>query len=304
MRPGRELLLLVEDIYKAADGERHWAPVLRSLQWRLKCVACAIVVHDFATGRGAIELAVGIAAPLGPGGSAGIGVAVLVASVAAIWLRGYVVPGTPWLTRTYFPDRVLRYFDHHEAGNPTESPDGTVDPEAILLAAGALTECDDRDDLCLTPAFRAAWHERIDALRGTDASRGDLAEMLGLPVSALEFEDYGSAFQARAAADHLGGPESERWRVGQWESEGAFIADMAAAGVLDGRLDGWDAFSAPQRGQVLNGLRVFLDTCPTCGGPVAFGEETVESCCMSVDVVAVTCEACDDRLFEARQPFG
>lgn len=62
MKPGRELLVLVEDIYKAADGECQWAPILRSLQGRLKSPACAIAVHDFTTGRGAIECAVGIKA--------------------------------------------------------------------------------------------------------------------------------------------------------------------------------------------------------------------------------------------------
>lgn len=264
-----------------------------------RCIPCTAVNVVIALG---LAVGLGLAAPLGPAGSAGVGAAVLVVSAAAIWLRGYVVPGTPWLTRTYFPDRILRYFDHHAPADPMDAPDGAVDPETVLVEAGALTECDDRDDLCLTAEFRAAWHGRIDALRGTDASRADLAEFLGIPVSALEFEDYGSAFQARAAADHLGGPNSERWRVGQWESEGAFIADMAAAEALDGRLDGWDVLTAPQRGQVLNGLRIFLDECPTCGGPVTFGEETVTSCCMGVDVVAVTCNDCGERLFEARQP--
>lgn len=40
---------------------------------------------------------------------------------------------------------------------------------------------------------------------------------------------------------------------------------------------------------LLAGLRLFLDTCPVCEGPLAFGKETVESCCRSVDVVAVDC---------------
>jgi len=55
------------------------------------------------------------------------------------------------------------------------------------------------------------------------------------------------------------------------------------------------------RGEVLNGLRMFLETRPS-GGDVRMGEEVVESCCTSHEVVAVTCEETGERLFEQRSP--
>ena len=44
---------------------------------------------------------------------AAVAVAALTTALATlvIVLRGYLVPGTPWLTRTYFPDRVLQWFE-------------------------------------------------------------------------------------------------------------------------------------------------------------------------------------------------
>jgi hypothetical protein len=50
----------------------------------------------------------------------------------------------------------------------------------------------------------------------------------------------------------------------------------------------------------LSGLRLFVETCPVCDGRVSIGEETVESCCRSYDVVAVACDDCDARLLEER----
>jgi hypothetical protein len=37
-----------------------------------------------------------------------------------------------------------------------------------------------------------------------------------------------------------------------------------------------------------------------CAGPVSLGQDTVESCCRSYEVVAVSCSDCDSRLFEER----
>ena len=136
------------------------------------------------------------------------------------------------------------------------------------------------------------------ALSATDAGHADLAGMLDLEADAIDLEEHGEAYVALAD----GGGVSGRRRVGQWESPGAFIADMAGARVLADRVPGWEGLDAAARGRVLNGLRVFLDACPSCGGDVTFGEETVRSCCRSKQVVAVTCTDCGDRLFEAEQP--
>jgi hypothetical protein len=87
-------------------------------------------------------------------------------------------------------------------------------------------------------------------------------------------------------------------RIGHWESRAAFIADVAAAPVVAARLDDWGPMPVAYRSELLAGLRLFLERCPTCEGDVSFGTDIVESCCRSYDVVAANCEGCDARLFE------
>jgi hypothetical protein len=53
---------------------------------------------------------------------------------------------------------------------------------------------------------------------------------------------------------------------------------------------------------VLGALRLFVEECPGCEGPVTLEERVVESCCTSYDVIAGRCRACDARLFEVRLP--
>jgi len=259
------------------------------------------------------------------------GAGVFVASVVLIYLRGYLVPGTPQLTKRYLPDDVLRVFGKEPArpaqsglgagldgdgtsprqagGDAVSNGDGTgaagsatngdavaaardeadaLDPELVLLRAGALEECEDGEDLCLTDQFKQSWD---DAMADFDGE-GDLAQRLvaqfDLDVDECEIEAFDDG---RVLTDGDG-------RIGQWPSEAAMIADAAGAAVLRSRLSGWDDLSTREKGSLLNGLRLFLEECPTGDGGIEFGQETVESCCSSYEVVAVTCEETGDRLFE------
>ena len=263
-----------------------------------RCVPCTAVNLLIAA---ALALAIGFALPAGLGPPAGA--LVLLAALAAIYLRGYLVPGTPWFTKTYFPDWLLRAFEKEpdvgaraatgsgaSAGVGARSADevagGAFDAEAVLLAAGAVEACADVDDLCLSPEFRAAWRAEIEAARGEDVEPGDLATALD---PALDVERRGELLVAL----------DDGRLAGQWESEAAFLADVAAAPALADRYPAWADLGIEERGAVLNGLRLFLERCPSCDGPVSMGEETVDSCCRWVEVVAVACEDCGARLFEA-----
>jgi len=217
---------------------------------------------------------------------------VFVVCLGAIYFRGYLVPGTPELTKRYFPDWLLAVFDTHESPTPVEGED--LDVEATLIEFGVLTECADVDDLCLDDAFRAAWLERIEAVREDDTGRDVLADLLDVDPDRLSFREYDSSDAFAATVDGN--------RVGQWESRAAFLADVGAAEVLESRIDRWNDLPVTNRSQLLGGLRLFLDTCPSCGGALGFGEDTVESCCRTIDVVAVTCEDCGARVFEAEYP--
>jgi hypothetical protein len=219
-----------------------------------------------------------------------VGSVVFVLSIGSIYLRGYLVPGTPWLTKTYFPDWLLRAFDK-DVTAPAAPLADDLDLETVLQRAGAVTECEHEDDLCLTDAFQRAWREEIDRLRQTETSQADLATVLDVDPDRLRIEERGDAFLARIDGN----------RAGQWESQAAFIADVAGARVLDRRYDGWAALDVEFRSAICNGLRIFLERCPACDGPVATEQEVVESCCRSTEVVAMSCGTCGARLLEVEQ---
>jgi hypothetical protein len=224
----------------------------------------------------------------------------IVVSLVAIYFRGYLVPGTPRLTKQYFPRRLLRWFgkvpsvvENRRANERSEDSDTDFDDEtveAVLIRADVVEECRDGTDLCLTDQFRSAWHDQIATVREGDTERERLLAVLDVEEEVeIEFEDHGTAFEAEANGYH----------VGTWESQAAFIADVAAGELLSDRLAVWDDCSSFERGELLQSLRLFLETCPACGDPLSFSTDTVESCCTSHEVAAVTCDECEQRVFEA-----
>jgi hypothetical protein len=216
-----------------------------------------------------------------------------VGSVAAIYLRGYLGPGTPTLTKRYFPDSVLKLFDKHEVPDPPTVEDD-ADVEAFLLDTGALEECREGRDLCLTDDFHDAWYDRIDShrRRGDDVDDSVVALFEGLDIEPdrVRIETYGDAYEAYI----------DDTRVGQWESRAAYLADIAAEAEFRERHPAWHRLGFDERTEILGALRLWLEQCPECDGPVTLGEETVESCCRSIDVIAATCEDCGARVFEAQ----
>ena len=229
-------------------------------------------------------------ASLGPWLTPALGAAVFVVAAGAIYLRGYLVPGTPWFTRTYFPDWLLRAFDKEPAVEPpVRGAGGEVDVESVLLDACAVSECDDVDDLCIEADFREAWRAEVLAIRGADERPRDLSSVLG---DGVRLEEHGDP---PAATDGT-------QLVAQWPSEAAFLADVAGGAVLAARYPGWAELGPAERAAVLAGLRLFVERCPSCGGPVTMGEEAVASCCRWHDVIAVACDDCGARLLETEVP--
>ncbi|MDY6774988.1 MAG: hypothetical protein SV253_02745 [Halobacteria archaeon] len=276
-----------------------------------RCIPCTLVNVVIAT---AVSTAIAYFSVVAGG-------AVFVVSLAAVYLRGYLVPGTPALTKRYFPDSALRLFGKSESRMGSVGVDGgqsdrdreksrvEIDVESFLYDSDILTDCDG-DDLCLTPEFRDRWYSRIDEIQ--HSSGPEIYDLLGIDdllgsesETEVEIDDYGDAFVA--SVDGV--------RVGKWESRAAYIADVAAAEVLDSTdtdadadadsdAYSWDDLGYETRTQVLGGLRIWLDRCPDCGEDVSLGQETVESCCSTVDVVAAECEGedCGARVFEAEYP--
>jgi hypothetical protein len=261
-----------------------------------RCLPCTIVNTVIAL---VVSAAVGVlfVAFASPATGVGAALVVLFLSAASIYLRGYLVPGTPELTKRYFPPWLLRVFGKEPESStetPTQmnlrgnDPSREFDPETKLTEAGALEECETGDDLCLTEEFREAWHDEMERASGEERD-GELFELLEVEHDGIALAEYENGFRARMDGE----------TVGVWESEAAYEADLAAAMVLSKTYDGWADLPTQDRSRLLTGLRIFLDICPECGGRPEFGSETVESCCSTREVAAVSCTDCGSRLFES-----
>jgi len=270
------------------------------------------------------------------GGILGFGI-----SVGLIYLRGYLVPGTPTLTERYLPAEVLRWFgkdpepelatgfadiktgdetapdnktDVESAGGMkastevatddggTNGHDTTTDEqssseddlELFFTAYGILEPCPDSDDLCLTDSFETAWLDEIESLNTREITAALITDTIDIETEDREFE-----LTEQGEAKVL---QTDNQPVSQWPSKAALLADIAACRVLQREIADWSEYQLEKKGQILNSLRMFIETCPTTGGDILMGEEVVESCCSSHKVVAVTCEESGERLFEHPLP--
>jgi hypothetical protein len=209
----------------------------------------------------------------------GFGVAAL--GIVTIWLRGYVIPGTPTLTRRYLPGWVLARFGKVPRG--TSPPDG--DPTEQLSTLGVL----DKEAVQLRPAFRDSWGETAAALSTRDrVLRRAVGEVLAVPPADVRIEAVRDTSGVEVTV-------AGSW-VGQWPSRTALVADMATELTLSETA--WTGFDRPRRADLAARIRGLAAACPVCETKTTVSDDTVESCCYTADVVAVTCPACSARLAE------
>ncbi|WP_248518160.1 hypothetical protein [Salinarchaeum laminariae] len=267
-----------------------------------RCMACTYVNALLTVLFTAALVAIG-AQLLGLVPALAVGAAFAVLASASIWLRGYLVPKTPTLTKRYMPDRMLRAFGKAPpvgpggsaaAENPFEDsvgdPDGAAETEQerLLLDAGAVEPCEDGTDLCLTEAFGEAW----------SAALTDVPEDPDPSVAAVEVGFDAEAIGVRQYGEGTVVTENSR-RIFEWPSTPAKRLDVAGARILADELPAWAGLTPPQRAALVNGLRVFAEECPD-GSEATLSEEVVESCCTSHTVVVLECADSGDRLFEWR----
>ncbi len=238
-----------------------------------RCLPCTVVNVAIA--------AVGAAA-VGAVGRPAHGAAAFAAAAAAIYLRGYLVPGTPTLTRRYFPPWLLRAFGKDPVASTAGGSDTAAVPdspgvdETGLEAAGVVTR-DGADELTLAPNFREAWLAETRHVRERGAEADDVRVLF----------DAESVSKTGEAAFVVDGGASVRWA-----STAALAADAAAGSLLRDRLDGWADADRDRRRSALTGLRLLLDRCPACGGAVTATEREVDPCCQRAHRVAEA--VCDD----------
>jgi hypothetical protein len=219
-----------------------------------RCIPCTVVNIGIAA---VLAVAVWFLAGIGAGS------VVFVATVATIYFRGYLVPGTPELTKRYLPAPVRRLFGKEPVAERTlEAVDGDASIEDRLVAAGALTDATVPE---LTDDFARAWTTAIEGIEATDdIDEAELRRRLGT-------DDVSKHASTAAVVD---GNQSVRWI-----SEAAMVADVAAGRVLEARVDDWETVRPSDRIDLFRGLRLFSRSCPSCGGAVERTQLTVDPCC-------------------------
>jgi len=217
-------------------------------------------------------------------------VALTVVGVAAVALRGYVVPYTPTfaprlLAATPIPER---WFKQPLPDRERDSLTATdIDGETVLqelAGAGALTA--DGELIRPTESIDTAWREELDEL--ATLSIEQLAERATerLPnITSAEPHDTGDT----------------QWLVvgsgqGSLVARPVAVAEIAAYSVLEETLTDQQARLSAARA-----LRMFLDNCPVCSTPLTESSEV--SCCggytdprESPDQLLV-CPTCEQRLY-------
>lgn len=264
-------------------------------------------------------------------------VAALGGSLAAIYLRGYLVPGTPELTKRYLPERVLAAFGKEparegsryggwepidDAGKDDSEGTGTdaaeTDSTGTDPDSGGDGEDPKRETMERIEYRREnevdpeAFLSSIDAVEPTaDGTDLRLTEEFADRVEAGLEDHREEPRDLEAIAGLFGVDRAEvtvkdrehpavaiGGRIRTWPGDGALVADLATAGAIEDRTDRWRTVPLEQRVEILEALRAFHERCPYCRGPISMSSDTVDSCCRSYEVVMLGCEACDAPLLE------
>ena len=256
-----------------------------------RCIPCT-AVNVVIAAAGSALLAV-LAPP--------VGAVAFVLSLAAIYFRGYLVPGTPTLTKRYLPASVLQVFDKHPAEERSTTQEfetlqklederkNGVTPDQFLLDIDAIELCEDGEDYCLTDGFGSEIDAQAQRIDDEGIDYGDVATIFGDDPEDVEVldRDY-PAIQSGI-------------RTRKWPSEAAIITDLATHRALGERTDRWPEVPDTQRPQILESLRGFQDHCFACDGDIVYDEAVVDSCCGQHEVKSYACTDCGQHLLEFDQ---
>ncbi|WP_363464169.1 hypothetical protein [Halogeometricum borinquense] len=197
-----------------------------------------------------------------------VALVVAISGAALVYLRGYVVPGTP----EFAPKLVARlglsslfgYVPDEGEERRSDELSEVTNGEDVLLALferGVLKE-DADGALFLSDAFWSAWEAEMATLRDRDDDGVAAAVAAAAPFEA-------------AGGTRFDGITVEGNGQSIWLSRAHAIADAAAVRTLAD-------FEVPEsaRAPATTALRMFLEVCPRCGGPTA-ETTTASDCCGS-----------------------
>ena len=227
-----------------------------------------------------------------------LGVVVGVLGLAAIALRGYLLPFTP----RFAPQLVSLLpgdpFDHDrepgsfgDVGPAGEDETTDAEPPSGEVILSALVDADvvevDGDDVFLEPSIRGQWREEMTRLRTFDVDE------LAAVAADVTPDSIDARGETRWGNSYVVLESSVRPLV--LVPEAIAVVELAAARVLESHVDDVGVRLAAGRP-----FRTLLERCPFCEGPLSV---TTSTCCGIVTPIGETpaeklvCEACSIRLF-------
>ncbi|WP_418285890.1 hypothetical protein [Halorubrum sp. DTA46] len=151
-----------------------------------RCVPCTVINAALAVVLTLLASALGPVAAL----------VVLTGSAASIYFRGYLIPGTPELTKRYLPDRVLALFgkapegprEGWERGGPVTVTDETAAATGDDGEVVRVTDTDEAVDTGEDPADDEPEFETVERIRDRRENAVDPVEFL-LDIGVIERTD-------------------------------------------------------------------------------------------------------------------
>lgn len=237
--------------------------------------------------------------------NAPVGAAVVVTGLALVWLRGYVVPGTPRFAPRLVAaipggDALFHGAAATDGGDPTPDESGSLDPdevdgEALLdaLLSGGVLEADG-DAVAPTAEYRERWRAEMDRLRTreTEAIADAAREVSPATASRAirgEGTEEGEEWVALSSGDANTIDET-------WLRRPVAIAEIAGYRAAEPFLDDDSMRLAAARTN-----RMFLEACPDCGSDLQRGVDL--PCCGGYTgpgeepAETLACPACEVRLY-------
>lgn len=206
---------------------------------------------------------------------------VAVSGLAAIALRGYVIPGTPRFTQ-YLPDPVLALFGKQQPQPGMTIPDDIV---AALESTEVLAET--AGDIELVESFRTTYEERASELVND-------AETLEATIK-RQFDDITEIVTAQSMAgnDRWFAEDANGATIIQWQDRSIAAMDAAGAELLADRID-WDQRNLLDQQAALATLRRGAKTCPECQSTLELDDGPDTVCCGGRSLTgALRCPSCE-----------
>lgn len=204
-----------------------------------------------------------------------------------IYLRGYLVPYTPELTKRYFPSWLLTLFQ--KGGQNRRARSSEIVPEQFLIKEQILVPYTDQDDLFLSNEFSAQFRDFSTKETSEMVDDDQLRVIFGYENKAVSYSQLDDTVIVCLDGQI----------VAEWDSDIAFLSDIISGTILSKNTK-WKEISIMDRVNILKGIRIFIPVCPKCGHPTTTNIQPVETCCDRYKSVVVGCEQCDEPLISLK----